>query len=62
MLADHKQIDKRTTTRNQNKSAALGRPAMKLQGGGGGLRLVSGRQTFSVSSALDNNLAIVQKD
>ena len=29
MLADNKQIDKRTTTRNQNRSAALGRPAMK---------------------------------
>ena len=32
MLADNKQIDKRTT-RNQNRSAALGRPAMKLLGG-----------------------------
>ena len=30
MLADHKQIDKRTTMRNQNRGAALGRPAMKL--------------------------------
>ena len=30
MLADHKQTDKRTTLRNQNLSATLGRPAMKL--------------------------------
>ena len=29
------QIDQRTTMRNQNISAALGRPAMKLLGGGG---------------------------
>ena len=36
MLADPKQIDKRTTMKNQNRSAALGRPAMKFQGGGGG--------------------------
>ena len=27
------QIDKRTTMKNQNRSAALGRPAMKLLGG-----------------------------
>ena len=33
MLAYHKQIDKRTTMKNQNRSAALGRPAMKLLGG-----------------------------
>ena len=39
----HKQTDKRTTLRNQNLSATLGRPAMKLLcvcvcvwGGGGG--------------------------
>ena len=36
MLADRNQTDKRTTLRNQNISAALGRPAMKLIGGGGG--------------------------
>ena len=36
MLADYRHIDKRTTMRNQNRSAALGRPAMKLLGGGGG--------------------------
>ena len=36
MLTYHKQIDKRTTMKNQNRSAALGRPAMKLLGGGGG--------------------------
>ena len=34
--ADHKQIDKRTTMRNQNRNAALGRPAMKLLGWGPG--------------------------
>ena len=28
--------DKRTTMKKQNRSAALGRPAMKLLGGGGG--------------------------
>ena len=36
ILADHKQIDKRTTMSNENRSAALGQPAMKLLGGGGG--------------------------
>ena len=41
MLADHKQTNKRTTLRNQNIRAALGRPAMKLLSwGGGGLQLV----------------------
>ena len=34
MLADHKQGDKRTTMKNQNRSAALRRPAMKLMGRG----------------------------
>ena len=34
MLADNKQIDERTNRRNQNRSAALGRPAMKLLGRG----------------------------
>ena len=56
MLADHKQIDKRTIIKNQNRSAALGRPAMKLLGGGGwgwgGLQLVCGRPTLALSSAL----------
>ena len=33
MLADNKQIDERTNMRNQNRSAALRRPAMKLLGG-----------------------------
>ena len=33
MLTNHKQIDKRTTMKNQNRSAALGRSAMKLLGG-----------------------------
>ena len=49
VLADNKQIDKRTTMRNQNRSAALGRPAMKLLGG---LQLVFGRPTLALSSAL----------
>ena len=30
MLAHHNQFDKRTTIKNQNRSAALGRPAKKL--------------------------------
>ena len=30
MLANHKQIDKRKTMKDQNRSNALGRPAMKL--------------------------------
>ena len=29
--------DKRTTMKNQNRSAALGRPAIKSLGGGGGV-------------------------
>ena len=49
---DHN-ADKRTTMKNQNRRAALGRPAMKLQGGGGGaLQLVCGRSTLALSSAL----------
>ena len=54
MLAEHKQINKRTTLRNQNRSAALEQPAIKLLGGGGGggLQLVCGRQTLALSSAL----------
>ena len=36
MLTFHKQPDKRTTMKNQNRIAALGRPAMKLLGRGGG--------------------------
>ena len=52
MLTYHKNIDKRTAMRNQNRSAALGRPAMKLLGGGGGLQLVFGRPTLALSSAL----------
>ena len=51
MLADHKQIEKRTTMKNQNRSAALGRPAINLLGGGG-LQLVCGRPTLALSSAL----------
>ena len=60
MLTFHKQPDKRTTMKNQNRIAALGRPAMKLlgRGGGGGgvwgggLQLVCGRPTLALSSAL----------
>ena len=62
MLADHKQKDKRTNMKNQNRSAALGRPATKLLsgvcmcvcvwGGGGGVQLVSDRPTLTLSSAL----------
>ena len=50
MLTYHKQIDKRTTMKNQNRSAALGRLAMKLLGGG--LQLVCGRPTLALSSDL----------
>ena len=49
MLADIKQIDERKNTRNQNRSAALGRPVMKLLGG---LQLVCGRPTLAVTSAM----------
>ena len=52
MLSDNKQIDERTNMRNQNRSAALGRPAMKPRGGGGGVQLVCGRPTLALSSAL----------
>ena len=51
MLAYKKQIDKRTTMKNQNRSAALGRPAMKLLDGGG-LQQVCGRPTLALGSAL----------
>ena len=43
MLADHKQIDERTTMRNQSRSAALGRPAIKLLGASTSLRSTSPR-------------------
>ena len=36
--------------KNQNKRAALGRPAIKITGGGG-LQLVCGRPTLALSSA-----------
>ena len=56
MLTDNKQIDKKKTMRNQNRSAALERPAMKLlgEGGGGGgvLQLVCGRPILALSPAL----------
>ena len=38
--------------RRQSRSAALGRPAINLLGGGGGLQLVCGRPTLALSSAL----------
>ena len=48
-----KENKKRTTVRRQNRSAALGRPAMKLVCVcGGGLQLVCGRSTLALSSAL----------
>ena len=49
MLTVHKQIDKRPTMKNQNSSATLGRPAIKLRGGGG-LQLLCGRPTLALSS------------
>ena len=48
MLTYHKQIDKRTTMKNQNRSAALGRPAMKLLGGS--------HKTVSLDSSLDSDV------
>ena len=38
--------------KDQNRRAALGRPAMKLLGGGGGLQLICGRPTLALSCAL----------
>ena len=38
--------------KSQNRRAALGRPAIKLLGGGEGLQLVCGRPTLALSSAL----------
>ena len=49
MLADHKQVDKRTTMKNQNRNADLGRPAMKLLRG---IQLVCGRPNLALCSAL----------
>ena len=45
MLADHKQIDNITTMKNQNRSAALGWPVMKLLGKGRGWTSTSLRST-----------------
>ena len=48
-----KRANKRTTKRRKNRIAALGRPAMKLLGGGGGgLQLVFGRPSLALRSAL----------
>ena len=52
MLTDNNKTDTRTTMNNQNRSAALERPSMKLLAGGGGLQLVCGRPTLALSSAL----------
>ena len=44
--------EKNATKRRQSRSAALGRPAMKLLGGGGGgLQLVCGRPTLALSKS-----------
>ena len=48
MLADNRQVDKRTTMMTQNRSAALGRPAMKLLGASTSLQAT----TLALSSAL----------
>ena len=50
MLADNKQIDKGTTMRYKNRSAALEQPAMKSLGGGP--QLVCGRPALALNSAL----------
>ena len=48
-----KNHEKRTTSRSQNRSAAFGRPMVNsLGGGGGGAKLVCGRPTLALSSAL----------
>ena len=52
MLADHKQIDKRTAMKNQNRDAAVDGQQLNYSGGGGGLQLVCGRPTFALSSTL----------
>ena len=44
-------MDKEQLRGVKNRSAALGRLAMKLLGGGGGLQLVCGRPTLALSSA-----------
>ena len=43
--------DKRTTMRNQNRSAALGRPAMKLLGASTSLRSTKPRPQFCLGSS-----------
>ena len=58
----HKGTPHLKSPKNQNRRAALGRPAMKLlggggggeggEGGGGGLQIVCGRQTLAFGSAL----------
>ena len=51
MLAYHKQIDKRATMKNQNRSAAMGRPAMKLLGASASLRSTKPRPLFWLGSS-----------
>ena len=41
VLADHKQIEKRTTLRNLNRNTALGQPMKLLVGGGSSTSLRS---------------------
>ena len=43
--------DKRTTMKNQNRSAALGRPAMKLLGASTSLRSTNPRPEFCLGSS-----------
>ena len=57
MVIKHNQIDTRTTMKNQDRSAALGRPSMKLLGGGGGgeastsMRSTNPRPLFCLGSS-----------
>ena len=51
MLAYRKQIDKRTTMKNQNRNASLGRPAMKLLRASTSLRSTNPRPEFCLDSS-----------
>ena len=51
MQADHSQIDKRKTTKNQNRSAALGRPAMNILGASTSLRSINPRPWLCFGSS-----------
>ena len=56
ILGNHKQIDKRTTMKKQNRSAALlGTASNEITrggGGGGGVHFVCDRSTLALSSVL----------